>query len=380
MMKSFMRLMNLFSGSDKKIPIAYVVDSDTVKAEQVNYRVVKLHSEGAAAPDLSARTQVAKIKGTATFDAPTPINLSDIKTELAKIIVDAPSDSKIYGRKNGKWEEVKGGGSSSWGNISGNINDQTDLTEKLATKEATIKGNDDEGFYYSGKKTFKKLPSGNYNVQDHIKSADGSVKITKVGDGDLNLKVESAPAPDESARKGVAKLTNGTEIFDISKCKEKLDKDAKAVDSAKLNGKEASAYEASLGSPAKDSQVKVYAKNGSAKYEDKASGGGGIESITSKDGSLEIDKADPKNPDVKIKADSFKGFGCITVPGGVFVEATKGNDTVEFKTNDPAHLAINGTATPKKTVSFTIKLDDVFSRLNDLEKTVKKFHKKRLFR
>ena len=51
---------------------------------------------------------------------------------------DAPSDNKTYGRKNGAWSEVTGsGGSSSWGNITGSLSDQTDLQNALDDKAAS---------------------------------------------------------------------------------------------------------------------------------------------------------------------------------------------------------------------------------------------------
>ena len=51
---------------------------------------------------------------------------------------DAPSDNKTYGRKNGAWSELTGsGGSSSWGNITGSLSDQTDLQNALDDKAAS---------------------------------------------------------------------------------------------------------------------------------------------------------------------------------------------------------------------------------------------------
>lgn len=49
---------------------------------------------------------------------------------------DAPSDSKTYGRKNGAWTEVSGGGggSTAWGDITGTLADQTDLNSALSAK------------------------------------------------------------------------------------------------------------------------------------------------------------------------------------------------------------------------------------------------------
>lgn len=49
---------------------------------------------------------------------------------------DAPSDSKTYGRKNGAWTEVSGGGggSTAWGDITGTLSAQTDLNTALSAK------------------------------------------------------------------------------------------------------------------------------------------------------------------------------------------------------------------------------------------------------
>ena len=52
---------------------------------------------------------------------------------------DAPSDGKTYGRKNGAWAEVTGGGSGSavWGDITGTLSAQTDLQTALNGKANT---------------------------------------------------------------------------------------------------------------------------------------------------------------------------------------------------------------------------------------------------
>ena len=50
---------------------------------------------------------------------------------------DAPSDDKTYGRKNGEWAEVTGGGSAEWGDITGTLSDQTDLQSALNAKANT---------------------------------------------------------------------------------------------------------------------------------------------------------------------------------------------------------------------------------------------------
>lgn len=56
-------------------------------------------------------------------------------------INDAPSDGKTYGRKDGQWAEVEGGGgggSAEWGAITGTLSDQTDLSNALLSKAPVI--------------------------------------------------------------------------------------------------------------------------------------------------------------------------------------------------------------------------------------------------
>ena len=50
-------------------------------------------------------------------------------------ITDAPSDGYTYGRLNGAWAAVAGGGV--WGSITGTLGDQTDLATELGTKTTT---------------------------------------------------------------------------------------------------------------------------------------------------------------------------------------------------------------------------------------------------
>lgn len=50
-------------------------------------------------------------------------------------LADAPSDGSTYGRKDGAWEVVPGGGgSAAWGSITGTLSDQTDLQAALDAK------------------------------------------------------------------------------------------------------------------------------------------------------------------------------------------------------------------------------------------------------
>lgn len=53
-------------------------------------------------------------------------------------IPDAPSDGSVYGRQDGSWVVVSGGGgSSAWGTITGTLSNQTDLAAALAAKANT---------------------------------------------------------------------------------------------------------------------------------------------------------------------------------------------------------------------------------------------------
>lgn len=54
---------------------------------------------------------------------------------LADKLSDAPIDGSTYGRKDGAWEVVSGGGGgASWGSITGTLGDQTDLASALGAK------------------------------------------------------------------------------------------------------------------------------------------------------------------------------------------------------------------------------------------------------
>jgi len=97
-----------------------------------------------------ATTAFVKAQGYATLasptftgdpKAPTPAT-SDNDTSIATTafvkaqgyLTDAPSDGSTYGRNNGAWVVAGGGGSVSWGGISGTISDQTDLQTELDAK------------------------------------------------------------------------------------------------------------------------------------------------------------------------------------------------------------------------------------------------------
>ncbi len=79
------------------------------------------------------RLDISAIKG---FDE----ILNQIKKADKNIIVggyrgvqEAPTNSKTYGRRNGEWVEITGGGGT-WGSITGTLSNQTDLQEALNEK------------------------------------------------------------------------------------------------------------------------------------------------------------------------------------------------------------------------------------------------------
>jgi hypothetical protein len=53
---------------------------------------------------------------------------------IGSYLTDAPSDGSTYGRLNGAWAVVGGGGSVSWGAITGTLSSQTDLQSALDDK------------------------------------------------------------------------------------------------------------------------------------------------------------------------------------------------------------------------------------------------------
>lgn len=80
--------------------------------------------------------------GTTTYDIQDSIarqNIESLSTSLSTMAFqpDAPSDDKQYGRQNGDWVEITGGGTSGttqWGTIEGSLSTQIDLQEALDEK------------------------------------------------------------------------------------------------------------------------------------------------------------------------------------------------------------------------------------------------------
>lgn len=59
---------------------------------------------------------------------------TDLSAALGAKPSEAPSDGKLYGRKNGAWEQMSSAGVVEWGDISGTLADQSDLQQLLDVK------------------------------------------------------------------------------------------------------------------------------------------------------------------------------------------------------------------------------------------------------
>ena len=71
--------------------------------------------------------------------------------------VEAPEDGQLYGRKDASWEVVTAP-TVEWGDIAGTLSDQTDLAAALSGKEPSITGGT-TAQYWRGDKTWQTLPA-----------------------------------------------------------------------------------------------------------------------------------------------------------------------------------------------------------------------------
>ena len=71
--------------------------------------------------------------------------------------VEAPEDGQLYGRKDANWEVVTAP-TVEWGDIAGTLSDQTDLATALSGKEPSITAGTTSQ-YWRGDKTWQTLPS-----------------------------------------------------------------------------------------------------------------------------------------------------------------------------------------------------------------------------
>ena len=129
-------------------------DSDDVYTKSQTYSKTEVDnalSSKANAADVYTKTQADNLlsakANTADLGALADQDSVDYETEVTNkpdfgdmaFEDDAPSDDKIYGRKNGGWAEVTGGISNvAWGDITGTLSDQTDLQAALLAKAPVI--------------------------------------------------------------------------------------------------------------------------------------------------------------------------------------------------------------------------------------------------
>lgn len=92
---------------------------------------------------------------------------------LSAKLSDAPSDGSTYGRKDGAWEVVSGGGAS-WGSITGTLSSQTDLATALGDK-ADVSGSTAISVSGAGGTSTLGADSGGT-----VSADDGSGSVTKL--------------------------------------------------------------------------------------------------------------------------------------------------------------------------------------------------------
>jgi len=94
---------------------------------------------------------------------------------IGSYLTDAPSDGNTYGRLNGAWSVVGGGGSVSWGSITGTLSSQTDLQSALDAKldlaGGTMTGGltlSATGIIFSDSTTMTTAPAGSTLAADQL--------------------------------------------------------------------------------------------------------------------------------------------------------------------------------------------------------------------
>ena len=98
-----------------------------------------------AVADVSGAAPLASPTFTGTVTIPSGASIAGFATESwvtsQGYLTDAPSDSQTYGRNNGAWTVVSGGGGgATWGSITGSISAQTDLQTEFANYLPLIGG------------------------------------------------------------------------------------------------------------------------------------------------------------------------------------------------------------------------------------------------
>jgi hypothetical protein len=112
---------------------------------------------------------------------------------IGSYLTDAPSDGSTYGRLNGAWSVVGGGGSVAWGAITGTLSSQTDLQTaldaKLALAGGTMTGGltlSATGIIFSDATTMTTAPAGSAlaanQLTNAVVTANPTAGPTTVGD------------------------------------------------------------------------------------------------------------------------------------------------------------------------------------------------------
>jgi hypothetical protein len=103
-----------------------------------------------------------------------------VDTLLAAKLSDAPSDGSTYGRKDGAWEVVSGGGGGAvWGSISGTLSSQSDLASALGAKADVTGASAISVSGSSGTATLGSADGSSITVSDV--SATSTTSITPAG-------------------------------------------------------------------------------------------------------------------------------------------------------------------------------------------------------
>ena len=119
-----------------------------------------------------------------------------VDTLLAAKLSDAPSDGSTYGRKDGAWEVVSGGGGgASWGSITGTLGDQTDLASALGAKADVTGGSAISVAGSGGTSTLGTSSGGAITVTDLGATSTITITPTAIVFPDSTSQTTAAVAP-----------------------------------------------------------------------------------------------------------------------------------------------------------------------------------------
>jgi len=128
-----------------------------------------------------------------------PINLyskDSVDDLLDAKLSDAPSDGSTYGRKDGAWEVVSGGGGgASWGSITGTLGDQTDLASALGAKADVNGGSAISVAGSGGTSTLGTSSGGAITVTDLGVTSTITITPTAIVFPDSTSQITAAVAP-----------------------------------------------------------------------------------------------------------------------------------------------------------------------------------------